>query len=56
MESKWIISTPVLVNATISSLEVEKKKKNQCIKPWFVVFADFCGINTLTVADFKLLT
>ena len=23
-------------------------------KPWFVVFTNFCGINTLTMTDFRL--
>lgn len=23
-------------------------------KPWFVVLADFCGVNTSTMADFEL--
>lgn len=30
-----------------------KKKKNK--KPWLVAFANFYGINTPTIADFKLL-
>ena len=43
----------------ISNLKKKKKKKkekkNDEEKPWFIAFANVCGVNTFTMTDFKLL-
>lgn len=37
----------------ISSVLINQLSKKEKKKPWFLAFADFCGINTPTEVSFK---